>query len=202
MPASPVYGFPYQSLSDPPNGASLGENGFLAVDTALAGVDTRVAALESAATLNARLQAVTTAGQTLAASSTTLQDITGLSLPVVAATYAWELVVPYESASNTPDIKIAMTFPSTSSASYNYMILTLSTAGGGPYALEMGGASAMSSGVEFMACGTVGLRATAQAYGHITFTAAGTLKVQAAQNTSNATVVTVHPGSQLRLNRV
>jgi len=36
MPFTPNYAIPYQTLADPPDGPNLGEDGFLAVDTALA----------------------------------------------------------------------------------------------------------------------------------------------------------------------
>lgn len=43
MPVTPNYGIPYQSLGESPNGASLGEDGFIAVDTELARIDAIVA---------------------------------------------------------------------------------------------------------------------------------------------------------------
>lgn len=49
MPTTPTWGIPYQSLADPPDGPNLGEDGFLAVDAALSGLDVRVDALEAAA---------------------------------------------------------------------------------------------------------------------------------------------------------
>lgn len=139
-----------------------------------------------------------TAGQNLNASSTTLQNLTGLAAAVVAGTYRWEIKVSYEQVSNTPDIKLAFTFPTASSTSYNYVALATAATGSPPYSLNMAGGS-LTSGTAFLTAGTVGLRATLIAYGHFVFTASGTVQLQAAQNTSDAGVVTVHPGSYLEL---
>lgn len=48
MPFTPNYAIPYQTLADAPNGPTLGEAGFLVVDSALAGLDVRIDALEAA----------------------------------------------------------------------------------------------------------------------------------------------------------
>jgi hypothetical protein len=48
MAVTPIYNLPYQALTDPPDGAGLGQNGFLAVETQLARID---AAAAAAATL-------------------------------------------------------------------------------------------------------------------------------------------------------
>lgn len=40
---TPVYGWPYQGLLDPPHGPNLGEKGLLAVEATVAGVDAAVA---------------------------------------------------------------------------------------------------------------------------------------------------------------
>jgi len=50
MPSfTPNFAIPYQTLADPPHGPDLGEDGFIAVDSALSGLDVRVDALEAAA---------------------------------------------------------------------------------------------------------------------------------------------------------
>jgi hypothetical protein len=43
MPVTPIYSLPYQSLSDPPNGAGLGEDLALAVEDELSRLDGDVA---------------------------------------------------------------------------------------------------------------------------------------------------------------
>lgn len=48
MPFTPNYAIPYQTLADAPDGPNLGEDGFLATDAALAGLDVRIDALEAA----------------------------------------------------------------------------------------------------------------------------------------------------------
>lgn len=48
MPFTPNFAIPYQTLADAPDGADLGEEGFLKVDSVLAGVEGRVGALETA----------------------------------------------------------------------------------------------------------------------------------------------------------
>ena len=42
---TPVYGFPYQSLADSPNGATLGQAGFTAVENKIVTMDATLAAL-------------------------------------------------------------------------------------------------------------------------------------------------------------
>lgn len=49
MPFTPNFAIPYQTLADAPDGPNLGEDGFLVVDSALAGLDVRIDALEAAA---------------------------------------------------------------------------------------------------------------------------------------------------------
>lgn len=44
MPSTPTYGLPYQSLTDPPDGPSLGEDLALAVETELVRIDGDIAA--------------------------------------------------------------------------------------------------------------------------------------------------------------
>lgn len=135
-------------------------------------------------------------GQNLNASSTTLQDVNGLAIPVVVGTYSWKLSLPYECVNNTPDIQVAFTFPTTSSASYAFQALALAVSGSPPYLLNMAGGS-LVSGTSFATAGVVGLRATIYAYGHFVFTASGTVQVRAAQNTSDSSTVVVHPGAQM-----
>lgn len=144
--------------------------------------------------------AVLAAAHILDASSTTLQNITGMSLPVVAGSYAWDLMVPYEQADNDPDVKFALTFPTASTASYAVRHLVSTTTGAGPYSINMAGGS-LTSGTAFAIGGTVGLRATFEAYGHFVFTADGTVQLQAAENTSDVNAPTLHPGTRLVLIR-
>lgn len=50
MPTTPTFGWPYQSLSDPPDGASLGEDGFVAADATVAGISAALTAETTART--------------------------------------------------------------------------------------------------------------------------------------------------------
>lgn len=45
MSFTPVYSIPYQTLADPPDGPNLGEDGFMAVDAALAAIAAQVSPL-------------------------------------------------------------------------------------------------------------------------------------------------------------
>lgn len=47
MPSTPIYNIPFQALTDPPDGAGLGEDGFDAVDTQLARIDALISAAAS-----------------------------------------------------------------------------------------------------------------------------------------------------------
>lgn len=52
MPFTPNFAIPYQTLADPPDGPNLGEDGFLAVDAALAALDARIAMVANSAGIN------------------------------------------------------------------------------------------------------------------------------------------------------
>lgn len=47
MPNTPVYGWPYQALSDPPDGAALGEDLSLAIEATMNAVDVRLGVAEA-----------------------------------------------------------------------------------------------------------------------------------------------------------
>jgi hypothetical protein len=47
VPTTPVYALPYQSLTDPPDGAALGEDLALAVEAELSRIDADIATLET-----------------------------------------------------------------------------------------------------------------------------------------------------------
>lgn len=48
MATTPNYGFPYQTLADPPDGPNLGEDGFIAVDSEILRVDADIDAVNTA----------------------------------------------------------------------------------------------------------------------------------------------------------
>jgi hypothetical protein len=54
LPNTPVFAWPYHGLSDPPNGASLGQALALAAESTVSAIDARVLALEAALPYRAR----------------------------------------------------------------------------------------------------------------------------------------------------
>ncbi len=138
----------------------------------------------------------------LATSSTTLQDVTGLSVSVPASSiYIVDVMIAFIANSSTPDIKIGFTFPSA--------LLRLGAVGGS--AINTSGVASDLS----MAFGTFTSGSTVRTFAADTGTAAtvimrgildigtaGTFQVQAAQNASSADTVTVQSASYLLLTRV
>lgn len=83
MPATtPVYGIPYELISDPPDGADLGESGFLAVEDELVRIDAFADAMDT------RLDAVITESAGTA--------------PIATAWTDW--TVPWTAASSNPTL--------------------------------------------------------------------------------------------------
>lgn len=142
--------------------------------------------------------------------STTLGDVTGLGLSVAAnATYALDGWIYFES-NPTADIKFALTLPSGSTGVMGFYGPNLATA---PVVnqerinyVDMGVYSATASATygiggddEF----TGSVWVTAQPRGVITTSStAGTIQVQFAQNTSNASNTKVKAGSWMRATRL
>lgn len=141
----------------------------------------------------------------LAASSTTLQNVTGLSVSVPASTvYAFRGVFFASVASGTTeDIKYGFTFPTGAQ-------LRAAGTGGTTGGVTGGSASDVNLQLSTFTSGT-----TTQAFGLSTSvtmvvfegiltmsTTAGTFQVQAAQNTSGLNVVTVAASSYIMLTRI
>jgi len=136
------------------------------------------------------LEAFNTAAQNVGPSNTTLQNVTDVSLQVVAfATYRFTLDLQYTS-NGTADIKIGFTVPAGATMDYltmGYNAAAVVTYGVGVQSTvtDFGGnaTSAFLSGI-------MGISSTA-----------GTLQLQAAQNTSTAVTTNVEPGTTLTLIR-
>lgn len=139
--------------------------------------------------------------QNLATSSTAYQDITDLSLAVAANTvYDGELMIGHKlSAGNTEDLKVTMTWPTGAEVSVGAISLdTTATSASGSAQLLYNAVYASGLTI-FMA----GLSTTATwsfvSFYLTTASTAGTLQVQAAQNTSGGNTCTVIAGSRLIL---
>lgn len=131
-------------------------------------------------------------------SNTVLTDITGLSLDLPAGfVYRFATHVYHNSASNTPDLDLKMVFSGTTTLWRERSTgLSSAVSGAGPFdVFEQGSADAATEWTH----GTVGADVTAVIEGIFVCTIAGNLKVQAAQNVSNGTVVTVQAGSWLEV---
>lgn len=144
------------------------------------------------------LRATLTGDVTLTPSSTTLQDVTGMAVtPATNTTYELEGVIFYDT-SGTPDIKLAFTYPSGATFSW------------GPAGLKFDGTdfqshftavhrevSATSTPVAGLGSGT---EVTVHIQGKLVMGGtAGSLQLQAAQNTSNASNTIVKSDSWMRL---
>lgn len=162
----------------------------------LAGQTLTAGTLEQLVPLRARKSA----DQTLTPSSTTLQNVSELSVSVSASTnYDFEAVFLYDTGT-TPDIKLAFTFPAGATLSY----------GPGGYLATGINFESFFTAVHRQASGTSfavgGLGAGTVAGVHvqgtlIVSTTAGTFQVQAAQNTSNASDTIVKADSRIRLTK-
>jgi len=73
---TPVYGWPFQALTDRPDGPNLGEDGFLAAEATVAGIDARVVALEGAVYRATARLAAPAASVTFSGIPTTLRRLT------------------------------------------------------------------------------------------------------------------------------
>jgi hypothetical protein len=133
--------------------------------------------------------------QTLNSSSTTPQNDTDLAVAVAAnKTYLMQLFVRYQSTA-AADFKIGWTFPTNLTMKYFELLVAVNgTAGAGSiFAIDETSAVSMdwgNPGAAFFT-GTVFVSSTA-----------GTLQLQAAQNTSDAGTTKVLAGSYLSLTRI
>ena len=90
MATTPIFAWRYQALSDPPNGAALGENGFLDAEATVAALSATVTAADSSldTRVDALEAAVYRAVQTLAAPATTV-TFTGIPSTLRRLTLSW-----------------------------------------------------------------------------------------------------------------
>lgn len=141
----------------------------------------------------------------LAASSTTMQNVTGLSVPVAANAIYWvDAVLAASNAAGTvEDINYGFSFPAGAA-------LLAAGMGGTTGGVTGNNATDMfipygfaTSGVGFCAFGASPTPSVAFVRGQLTTTGtAGTLQVMAAQNTSGVNVTKIHLGSRILLQRV
>ncbi len=87
MATTPTFGWPYQGLSDPPNGALLGQNLALAIESTVAAVDTVAdAAAADIVTLEAFMNRVLAAAKASVATSQTTASAAYTDLATVGPT--------------------------------------------------------------------------------------------------------------------
>jgi hypothetical protein len=191
VPVTPVYGLPYQGLSDTPDGPNLGEDLALAIEAQIARIDGVAAAAA------ARLAVVRKTADEVISNTTTLQNDDVLLLPVAAnTTYEFVMMVGF-GASTVADFKWALTFPAgvtahvhdirQDTATLTTYILGATTGYASGTAIAIGGTGAASFR-------TIWLRALI-----IVTSTAGTLQFQWAQNTAEVSNATVRAGSYLKL---
>jgi hypothetical protein len=168
-----------------------------------AGAKLRAATLQSLITEVRPLTARMSTSQALTASSTTFQNVTDLALAVEASvTYEGSLVMGASVASGTTeDIKVAFTFPTGASLyTWSYELPTSATSS--TNAVEFIVRQAHPTGTAICAAGlTTSISWFEVKFELTTSSTAGTLQVQAAQNTSGGNVVTVATRSRLILQR-
>lgn len=147
-----------------------------------------------------------TSDQALATSSTTLQDVTELVLPVSAnRDYdGWLQLVYILSSGSTEDIKVGFNFPTGSTLHF----------GGPGAATSLGTGTGQATETEFGMRLSATAASTSYPYGATTVnievpimfslevgSTAGNLQVMAAQNTSGANTLTIKAGSKLLMFR-
>src|SRR5688572_4182213 len=133
-------------------------------------------------------------------SNTTLANITGMSVSLEAsAEYIFDGYIAYRAASATPDFKMAFTIPT--GATGHWMLHSLSAASAAnPGNLDAQHSTSFTTALTGGTDATLGIAALPA--GYVLTTNAGTMQVQAAQNTSNAATLTVFKGSWIRFQRV
>lgn len=189
MPTTPTYGLRYQALTDPPNGATLGQNLATDVEAQLVTTNANVATLLNQMNVFARK----TANQTVN-NSTTLVNDTHLSWAVVAnAVYELDLH-PVYSSSTVADIKFGWTFPTGLTMTWEYVGITL--AGALTVAGGLTQTSVLAQG------GTGGVVPVVFTGIVIVGSTAGTLRLQWAQNTAEASNTVMQTGAHGRLSRI
>lgn len=132
-------------------------------------------------------------------SDANLAAVTGMSVSLEAnASYIFDGYVAYNAASTTPDIKIDWTIPT--GATGHWMLHSLSSASSNPGNLDARHSTSFSTAQTGGTDASFGIAALPA--GYIETTNAGTIQLRAAQNTSNATTLTVFEGSWIRFQRV
>jgi hypothetical protein len=132
-------------------------------------------------------------------STTTLANVTGMSVALEAsAAYIFDGYVAYNAASTTPDFKMAFTIPT--GATGHWMLHSLSSASSNPGNLNAAHSTSFTTAQTGGTDASFGIAALPA--GYMETTDAGTVQVQAAQNTSNGTTLTVFQGSWIRFQRV
>lgn len=129
-------------------------------------------------------------------SDTVLDDITGLAMALPGGfVYRFQTGIFHNSASNTPDLDLQMTFTGTTTLWREWSTgLSAAVTGAGPFDLfSQGSAQAATEWTH----GTVGADVPAIIEGMFVCTVAGNLSVSAAQNVSNGTAVVIQAGSWL-----
>lgn len=152
-----------------------------------------------ASELNSYVLQVARATADLTKTNNTLADVTGMSVSLEAsATYIFDGYMAWNAASTTPDFKMAFTVPS--GATGHWSLFTLATGSTVPGNLDAQHATSLTTALTGATDATLGV--AARPAGFVVTTNAGTIQVQAAQNTTNATTLTVRTGSWVRFQRV
>lgn len=166
----------------------------MATPAFLAGGKLRASELNSFVLLTGRCTADTTF-----TSSTTLANVTGLAVALEAnATYVFDGFYGFTALSTTPDAKFAFTIPT--GATGHWSLHALSTGASVPGTLNAAHSTSFTTAQTAGTDGTLGVAALP--HGYVVTTNSGTMQVQAAQNTSSATTLTIHEGSWIRFQRV
>lgn len=139
----------------------------------------------------------TTADQVLTQNSTTMQAVTGLAFPLPASgRFKFEALVVYLSGT-TPDFKMEFTSPA---GEIHYRaVVEVANASDGQWGNASGADLAPSDGAGVTVDSN---ERSVRVSGYVIPTAAGTLQIQAAQNTGDLSDTTVKEGSWLEVNKV
>jgi hypothetical protein len=176
-----VYAIPYPSPGDPADGAGNQQSGFAATDAAVAGLFSR-----------------TTVNQLLAASNTTLQDVTNMSVTAAAnSAYRVKAFLLYQSPAVSA-IKIGWSGPAGATFVWTSGALASSVTAATSGIIEKV-AYAIGSVPVLGVDGATTLVATIE--GWLITTTGGTFKLQAAQSVLSASQSTIIAGSVLWLRK-
>lgn len=134
-------------------------------------------------------------------SSTTLQDDDHLSFTLEPGTWMLDAVLFTNSASDTPDIKVSLSFSGTETyTTYGVIAPTVGSTSLSNTSMKVASTETMGSAIPF---GVIsGGSATNLLRGAVVVTVAGTLTLKWAQDTSSATSTALVRGSWLRAERV